>query len=100
MVRSDTLFPALQMGRWAFPDTSPSCFALHCLNIRNKAHGVSSTPVSLLLPVTCSYELGEKSRGTALWVKMKPEYGDQTEDLDMLILGEENMLCLFSCALP
>jgi hypothetical protein len=42
----------------------------------------------------CSYELGEKSRGTALWVKMKPEYGDQTEDLDMLILGK----CI--CLLP
>jgi hypothetical protein len=34
------------------------------------------------------YELGEKSRATALWVKMKPEYGDQMEDLDLLILGE------------
>lgn len=33
------------------------------------------------------YELGEKSRYSAQWVKMKPEYGDQTEDLDLLILG-------------
>jgi hypothetical protein len=41
----------------------------------------------LRVSTVCSYELGEKSRGTALWVKMKPEYGDQTEDLDMLILG-------------
>lgn len=33
------------------------------------------------------YELGEKSRAAALWVKMKPEYGDQTDDLDLLVLG-------------
>lgn len=33
------------------------------------------------------YELGETSRSTASWVKMKPEYGDNTEDLDLLILG-------------
>jgi hypothetical protein len=46
----------------------------------------------MLLPLVCSYELGEKSRGTALWVKMKPEYGDQTEDLDMLILGEGKLM--------
>jgi DNA ligase-4 len=34
-----------------------------------------------------SYELGEKSRGMAYWVKMKPEYGDHAADLDLLILG-------------
>ncbi len=34
-----------------------------------------------------TYELGEKSRKLAYWVKMKPEYGDHTEDLDVLILG-------------
>eukprot|EP01038_Epipyxis_sp_PR26KG_P009014 gene9014-12157_t len=33
------------------------------------------------------YELGEKSRGLGYWVKMKPEYGNQTDDLDLLILG-------------
>eukprot|EP01034_Spumella_vulgaris_P024412 gene24412-30756_t len=37
--------------------------------------------------LSSTYELGEKSRGTGSWVKMKPEYGDQTEDLDLLILG-------------
>eukprot|EP01033_Poteriospumella_lacustris_P007600 gene7600-5461_t len=33
------------------------------------------------------YELGEQSRAFAHWVKMKPEYGDQTEDLDLLVLA-------------
>ena len=42
------------------------------------------------------YELGEKSRGMALWVKMKPEYGDQTEDLDLLILGDRIILLLIA----
>ena len=43
--------------------------------------------IFLFVVINNSYELGEKSRGTGLWVKMKPEYGDQTEDLDLLILG-------------
>lgn len=34
-----------------------------------------------------TYELGEKSRSTSYWVKMKPEYGDHAADLDLLILG-------------
>lgn len=33
------------------------------------------------------YLLGEKSRAAGYWVKMKPEYGDQTADLDLAILG-------------
>ncbi|CAM9475934.1 unnamed protein product [Pylaiella littoralis] len=33
------------------------------------------------------YQIGEGSRKTALWVKMKPEYSDQTEDVDLLILA-------------
>jgi DNA ligase-4 len=33
------------------------------------------------------YELGEKSRSFAYWVKMKPEYGEYQTDLDLLILG-------------
>ena len=31
--------------------------------------------------------LGKSSRSTGYWVKMKPEYGDETRDLDFLILG-------------
>ncbi len=31
--------------------------------------------------------MGNKSRKRALWVKMKPEYSDQTEDVDLLILA-------------
>lgn len=33
------------------------------------------------------HQIGEGSRKTALWVKMKPEYSDQTEDVDLLILA-------------
>ncbi len=33
-----------------------------------------------------TYQLGVDSRGTG-WVKMKPEYGDMTLDMDMLVLG-------------
>ena len=33
------------------------------------------------------YVLGKKSRQTGSWMKMKPEYGDQISDLDLLILG-------------
>lgn len=32
-------------------------------------------------------KVGDKSRNDARWVKMKPEYSDQTADLDLLILG-------------
>lgn len=33
------------------------------------------------------YMTGKSSRSTGHWVKMKPEYGDETRDLDFLILG-------------
>lgn len=33
------------------------------------------------------YVLGEKSRSSAHWMKMKPEYGDSLEDLDVLVLA-------------
>eukprot|EP00903_Cladosiphon_okamuranus_P009258 g8834.t1 len=33
------------------------------------------------------YMLGDKSRKSALWIKMKPEYSGQTEDMDVLILA-------------
>ncbi|CAM9127479.1 unnamed protein product [Scytosiphon promiscuus] len=33
------------------------------------------------------YVLGDKSRKCALWVKKKPEYSDQTEDMDLLVLA-------------
>eukprot|EP00752_Nemacystus_decipiens_P016381 g14643.t1 len=33
------------------------------------------------------YVLGDKSRKAALWVKMKPEYSEQTEDMDVIILA-------------
>jgi DNA ligase-4 len=33
------------------------------------------------------YEFGEKSRAKGNWVKMKPEYGDHAEDLDLLVLA-------------
>lgn len=33
------------------------------------------------------HQIGESSRKSALWVKMKPEYSDQTEDMDLLILA-------------
>lgn len=32
-------------------------------------------------------QIGVGSRKKALWVKMKPEYSEQTGDLDLLILG-------------
>ena len=32
-------------------------------------------------------DTGKSSRSTGHWVKMKPEYGDETRDLDFLILG-------------
>lgn len=32
-------------------------------------------------------QIGEKSRKKCLWVKMKPEYSDQTSGLDFIILG-------------
>ncbi len=37
--------------------------------------------------LTSPYEFGEKSRGKGYWVKMKPEYGDHAEDLDLLVLA-------------
>ena len=37
--------------------------------------------------LTSPYLIGEKSRKSAKWVKMKPEYGDQTTDLDLIVLG-------------
>ena len=37
---------------------------------------------------TSAYELGEKSRSKdAKWIKMKPEYSNNMEDLDLIILG-------------
>lgn len=33
------------------------------------------------------HQIGEGSRKSALWIKMKPEYSDQTEDVDLLILA-------------
>jgi len=33
------------------------------------------------------YVVGEQSRSKAHWVKMKPEYSDQTSNLDLLVLG-------------
>ncbi|CAM9320873.1 unnamed protein product [Ectocarpus sp. 12 AP-2014] len=33
------------------------------------------------------YMIGDKSKKTPLWIKMKPEYSDQTEDMDLLILA-------------
>lgn len=33
------------------------------------------------------YILGEKARGLQHWVKMKPEYSDQTTNLDVIVLG-------------
>ena len=38
--------------------------------------------------LTSKYLIGEKSRKEAKWVKMKPEYGDQTTDLDLIVIGE------------
>ena len=32
-------------------------------------------------------QIGEKSRKKCLWVKMKPEYSDETADMDLIILG-------------
>ena len=40
--------------------------------------------------LTSPYLIGEKSRKSAKWVKMKPEYGDQTTDLDLIVLGAES----------
>lgn len=37
--------------------------------------------------LTSPYLIGEKSRKSAKWVKMKPEYGDQTTDLDLIVIG-------------
>ena len=37
--------------------------------------------------LTSPYFIGEKSRKSAKWVKMKPEYGDQTTDLDLIVIG-------------
>jgi hypothetical protein len=71
----------------------PKHLKLVTLSLTHISHPPSVLRFSTCSTV-CSYELGEKSRGTALWVKMKPEYGDQTEDLDMLILGK----CI--CLLP
>lgn len=39
-------------------------------------------PLDSVLP-----QIGDKSRKCALWVKMKPEYSDQTEDMDLIILA-------------
>ena len=38
--------------------------------------------------LTSKYYLGEKSRKTSKWIKMKPEYGDQTTDLDFVVIGD------------
>lgn len=32
-------------------------------------------------------QIGDKSRKCALWVKMKPEYSEQTEDMDVIVLA-------------
>lgn len=64
---------------------------------------MSSSAVCIVLTVLCAvvtgeeglvvkdltspYELGVKSKALGHWVKMKPEYGDQTEDLDLIVLG-------------
>lgn len=33
------------------------------------------------------FQLGDKSRKCGLWVKMKPEYSDQTADIDLIVLA-------------
>lgn len=37
--------------------------------------------------LTGSYILGEKARALQLWIKMKPEFSDQTTNLDVIVLG-------------
>ena len=37
--------------------------------------------------LSSKYYIGEKSRKIAKWIKMKPEYGDQTTDLDFVVIG-------------
>lgn len=41
--------------------------------------------------LSSKYYLGEKSRKIAKWIKMKPEYGDQTTDLDFVVIGNCQM---------
>lgn len=41
----------------------------------------------VLKGLSSSYILGEKSRQLQLWVKLKPDYGGLTTDLDVLVLG-------------
>ncbi|CAN0389132.1 unnamed protein product, partial [Discosporangium mesarthrocarpum] len=44
----------------------------------------------VLKDLKSSYQLGEKSRHSGSWVKMKPEYSDQTSDMDLLILAAKH----------
>lgn len=37
--------------------------------------------------LTSNYMLGERNKSGG-WVKMKPEYGDYLDDLDVVIIGE------------
>ena len=44
--------------------------------------------------LTSRYELGELSGKIPKWVKMKPEYGDQTTDLDLVVIGESTQFMI------
>ena len=45
--------------------------------------------------LTGSYVIGERSKKAAKWVKMKPEYGDQTTDLDLIVIGGRKFFYCF-----
>lgn len=48
---------------------------------------LSPTTTNAIKRPRCVRQIGVGSRKRALWVKMKPEYSEQTADLDLLILG-------------